>query len=233
MNVLFLRPQPAIRSLKYALGFRSVNAEIRLYHGYTSKTLTELYGYGDKYFDKFIKLDLKNLEEDIKEAVFRHHIDIIHSQNAPDFLTVSAIRALDDVPVIHDNQDAISLRKTPYYPDADVAKQLVDERIANTRCDAGIHVTEEMRTYIQEKYGSKRDVVFCNYVSESMIPTAFKDKLSEKDRKVHIVYEGTLASLEGDHYERARAFNIRSTASIPSRKSIPLRDFMCLISSKP
>ena len=138
--------------------------------------------------------------------MFSHHIDIIHSQNAPDFLTVSAIRAFDDVPVIHDNQDAISLRKTPYYPDADVAKQLVDERIANTRCDARIHVTNELCAYTQQKYGSKNDVVFCNYVSESMMPTVFKDKLSEKDRRVHIIYEGTLASLEGDHYDLRKIF---------------------------
>jgi glycosyltransferase involved in cell wall biosynthesis len=192
--------------LKYALGFRSIDADIRLYHGYTSKTLTELYGYGDEYFEAFIKLDLKNLEDDIQEAVFNHHIDIIHSQNAPDFLTVSAIKAFDDVPIVHDNQDAISLRKTPYYPSADVAQQLVDERIANEDCDARIHVTDEMRTYTQEKYGSKRDVVFRNYVSESMVPTVFKDKLSEKDGKMHIVYEGTLASLEGDHYDLRKIF---------------------------
>jgi glycosyltransferase involved in cell wall biosynthesis len=206
INVLFLRPQPAIRSLKYALGFRSINAEIRLYHGYTSKTLTELYGYGDEYFEKFIKLDLKNLEEDIKEAVSKYNISLIHSQNAPDFLTVSAIIALNDVPIIHGNQDTISLRETPYYPGADVEKQLVDERVANEDCDARIHVTEEMRTYINEKYGSKRDVVFCNYVSDSMMPTSFKEKLSEKDKKVHIVYEGTLASLEGDHYDLQQIF---------------------------
>jgi len=206
MNVLFLRPQPAIRSLKFALGFRSIDADLRLYHGYTSKTVTEFYGYGDEYFEGFIKLDLNNLEDDIQEAVFRNHIDVIHSQNAPDFLTVSAIKAFDDVPVIHDNQDAISLRKTPYYLGADVVQQLVDERTANTGCDARIHVTAEMKTYIREKYGSKKDVVFCNYVSESMMPPVFKDKLSDKDGQVHIVYEGTLASLAGDHYDLRKIF---------------------------
>lgn len=148
MNVLFLRPQPAIRSLKYALGFRSVNAEIRLYHGYTSKTLTELYGHGDEYFEKLIKLDLKTLEEDITQITSKYNIDIIHSQNAPDFLTASAIRAVKDVPIIHDNQDAISLRETPYYLGSDVDKQLVDERVANEGCDARIHVTEELMRYI-------------------------------------------------------------------------------------
>jgi glycosyltransferase involved in cell wall biosynthesis len=206
MNVLFLRPQPAIRSLKYALGFNSVGADIRILHGYTSRTLAELYGHGDECFEKFIKLDPKHLEEAIREIVLSYHIDLIHSQNAPDFLTVAAIRSVDDVPIIHDNQDTISLRETPYYPGADVEKQLVDERMANEGCDARIHVTAEMMAYIQETYGMKRDVVFGNYVSESMMPTFFKEKLSERGGEVHIVYEGTLASLEGDHYDLRKIF---------------------------
>lgn len=207
MNVLFLRPQPAIRSLKYALAFRSVHADICIYHCYTRKTLTELYGYGDIYFEKLIKLDLKNLEKDLKDIVDRYHIDLIHSQNAPDFLTVSAIRAVENMPIIHENQDSISLQETPYSPDANVEKQLVDERIANECCDARINVTNELSMYIQKKYGLKKDVVFYNYTSESMIPTSFKDKLSKKDGEVHIVYEGTLASIEGDHYDLREIFN--------------------------
>jgi len=163
--------------------------------------LTELYGYGDKYFEKFIKLDMNYLKAGIKKIVDRYHIDLIHSQNAPDFLTVSAIRAVKDVPIIHDNQDAISLRKTPYYPGADMDEQLKDEQIANECCDARIHVTDELKAYVQKKYGRKRDVVFYNYVSESLMPSFFKEKLSDKDGEVHIVYEGTLASFQGDHYD--------------------------------
>jgi hypothetical protein len=52
------------------------------------------------------------------------------------------------VPIIHDNQDAISLRETPYYPGADVEKQLVNERMANEGFCVRIHVTEEMMAYI-------------------------------------------------------------------------------------
>jgi len=33
------------------------------------------------------------------------------------------------------------------------------------------------------------------------MPSSFKEKLSDKDGQVHIVYEGTLASLRGDHYD--------------------------------
>lgn len=151
-------------------------------------------------------MDPKNLEKSIKELVDGYQIDLIHSQNAPDFLTVAAIQAVKDVPIIHDNQDAISLRKTPYYLGADMNKQLNDEQIANECCDARIHVTEELKAYIDEKYGRKTDIVFYNYVSESLMPSSFKEKLSDKDGEVHIVYEGTLASLQGDHYDLKSIF---------------------------
>jgi glycosyltransferase involved in cell wall biosynthesis len=80
------------------------------------------------------------------------------------------------------------------------------ERIANEQCSARIHVTEEILEYIWDKYGPKRDLVFYNYITESMIPTNFKEKLSHKDGEVHIVYEGTLASFDGDHYDLKEIF---------------------------
>ncbi len=210
MNILFLRPQPGIRSLKYAMAFKNAEFDVDIIHGYTCKTLTEYYGYGDEYFKKFVKLDLKNLERDIRRVVDRYQIHLVHSQNAPDYLTISAIRAVDDVPIIHENQDAISLRKTPYspggYPGSDRESQLLNERIANEQCDARIHVSEELREYIQRKYGSMKDLVFYNYASMQMLPSSFEEKLSKEDGQVHIVYEGTLASFDGDHYDLTEIF---------------------------
>jgi len=210
MNILFLRPQPGIRSLKYALAFNSIGFNVDIIHGYVCKTLTEYYGYGDEYFKKFVKLDLENLEKDIRRVIKRYHIDLIHSHNAPDYLTVVAIRAADNIPIIHENQDVISLRKTPYSPGSfsgsDKESLLLNERIANEQCNARIHVTEEVGEYICEKYGSKRDIVFYNYMSESMMPASFKEKLSKKDGNVHIVYEGSLSSFDGDHYDLAEIF---------------------------
>jgi hypothetical protein len=82
----------------------------------------------------------------------------------------------------------------------------MNERIANEQCDARIHVTEELMEYIWRKYGSKRDLVFYNYMSESMMPKSFKEKLSKKDCYIHIVYEGSLSSFIGDHYDLAKIF---------------------------
>lgn len=206
MNVLFLRPQPAIRSIKYALAFKTVKENINIYHAYTGKTLNELYGYGDEHFIKMIKLDSRNLQKDLQQIVKDYKIHLIHSQNAPDFLTRKVIETVPNIPTIHENQDSISLRKTPYNPGAHIPTQLIDEKISNEECDARIHVSNELYKYIRNRYGPKPEIIFPNYISESLIPRSLKEKLSKSDRQLHIVYEGTLASYRGDHYDLREIF---------------------------
>jgi len=206
LRVLFLRPQPAIRSLKYVLAFNNVNAGIEPYHAYTAKTLTQLYGYGDECFKKFVRLDSRRPGEQLKRLVEDLSIELIHSQNAPDTLTRVAIEDADEIPIIHENQDAISLRQTPYTPEGSLDEQLVDERFANKMCDARIHVSQGLLECIRSKYGAKKEIVFHNYVSRSMVPPSCKRKLSETDGKTHIVYEGTLSNFPGDHYDLKEIF---------------------------
>lgn len=205
--MLFLRPQPAIRSLKYVLAFRNVNARIEPYHAYTAKTLAQIYGCGDEYFKKFVRLDSRRLGEELKRLVEDLSVELIHSQNAPDTLTRVAIEVIDEIPVIHENQDTISLRRTPYTPESNLDEELVDERIANQMCDARIHVSQGLLEYIGRKYGAKKEIVFHNYASRSLLPRSRKRKLSETDGKIHIVYEGTLSSFPGDHYDLKEIFN--------------------------
>jgi glycosyltransferase involved in cell wall biosynthesis len=204
--VLFLRPQPAIRSLKYVLAFKNVDAGIEPYHAYTAKTLTQLYGYGDEFFKKSVRLDLRRLGQQLKRLIDDLSIELIHSQNAPDALTRAATEVAGQIPLIHENQDAISLRRTPYTPEGRLDEQLVDERIANERCDARIHVSQGLLEYVRSKYGAKKEIVFHNYVSRSLVPPSCKRKLSETDGKIHIVYEGTLSSFPDDHYDLKEIF---------------------------
>jgi len=204
--VLFLRPQPAIRSLKYVLAFNNVNAGIEPYHAYTARTLTQLYGYGDECFRKFVRLDSTRLGKELERLLEDLSIDLIHSQNAPDTLTRVATEVADRIPIIHENQDTISLRRTPYTPEGNLGEQLVDERIANQICDARIHVSQGLLDYIRRKYGSKKEIVFHNYVSRSLVPPSSKRKLSDIDGRIHIVYEGTLSSFPGDHYDLKEIF---------------------------
>ena len=62
MRVMFLQPQPCIRALKIARGLKEASGEkISIVLGFLEKTLTEIYGYGDEYFDEVIRLDSEDL----------------------------------------------------------------------------------------------------------------------------------------------------------------------------
>jgi glycosyltransferase involved in cell wall biosynthesis len=202
LKVLFLQPQPCIRALKYAKGLRWVLGDkVELIFGYVYYTLNKLYGYGDEFFNSFERLSMEDLEGSIRKLVEKHNPHLIHSHNAPDFLTIAAIEAVEgSIPVIHDCHEALSLRTTGYYLDDDEKKIFEvyprEERIAVERSDARIYVSEGMREYMQRRYevDVERDLVFHSYVSKSVVPKKSKPKLSEKDGKVHIVYIGTLTS---------------------------------------
>jgi len=205
MRLLFLQPQPCIRALKLAKGLKgALGEDVSLVFGYLDRTLTELYGYGDEFFDEFVKLS--NPQKSISELAKRYKPDIIHSHNAPDFLTVSAINAVDDIPVIHDTHDALTMRKMGYYAGDDEARiqeYADEEKIANEESDGRLYVTEGVGDYIRKRYTvDESDLVFRNYVSEDMMPRYLTDKFSDKDGEIHIVYAGTITSqIEGHHYD--------------------------------
>ena len=213
MIVLFLEHQPCIRALKYAQGFKNkFGDEIEVFFAYLGRTLTEFYGYGDELFKEFIKLDRKDPGRDVKDAVRDYDIDLIHSHNAPDFLTESAIKSAISVPIIHDNHDVLSLRKTRYgiaSVDPEDLKTLETERFVNEQSDGRIYVSEGLNHYVQQKYNvdHSMDLVFPNYLSRLYIPTRLRAKLSEKDGQTHIVYEGTVDSqISGSHYDLMSIF---------------------------
>jgi len=142
----------------------------------------------------------------ISELVERYKPDIIHSHNAPDFLTVSAINAVDDIPIIHDTHDALTMRKMGYYVGDDeerIKEYAEEEKIANEESDGRLYVTEGVGDYIRKRYAvDESDLVFRNYVSEDMMPWDLTDKFSDKDGEIHIVYAGTITSqIAGHHYD--------------------------------
>ncbi|MBL7074287.1 glycosyltransferase [candidate division KSB1 bacterium] len=214
MNVLFLQEQPCIRALKYAHGLKKYGKKLRLFFGFCGKTLSELYGHGDELFLEWIKLDGVP-EEAIPDIIKGLRIDLIHSQNAPDDLTVASIRSLGNgFPIIHDIHDLISIRNTPYDDGIDrinphhqhVWKQ---ERTAIEQSRGIIAVSEEIISIVRQKYNldSPKVLVFPNLVSEDMIPGFLKPKLSEMYGGTHIVYEGHLDNHNrGGHYDLLEIF---------------------------
>jgi len=115
--------------------------------------------------------------------------------------------------VIHDCHEALTLRETGYYASDDEETIRItyprQEKIANERSDGRIYVTEGVRDYIQQRYDvdPSRDMVFYSYVSESIVPSQLRRKISEKDGETHIVYIGTVTSrIKDSHYDLREIF---------------------------
>ena len=174
-RILFLEPQPCIRALKLAYGLKwLLGKEISLIFGHQGKTLTEFYGYGDEFFDEFRLLSKDNPEKSISELVKRYKPDIIHSHNAPDFLTLAALNSVKDTPIIHDTHDALTMRKTRYSLTDDEEKMnqyAVEEKIANEESNGRIYITKGVQDYIRGQYSvnSGSEIVFNNYVVKTFL----------------------------------------------------------------
>lgn len=212
-RILFIEPQPCIRALKLAYGLKwLLGEEISLVFGHQGKTLTEFYGYGDEFFDEFVLLSKEEPEKSISELVKRYNPDIIHSHNAPDYLTLAALNSVKGTPIIHDTHDALTMRKTPYnLTDGEdrVNQYAVEEKVANEKSQGRIYITKGVRDYLRNLYSldSGSEIIFNNYVPKAIIPQKLEKKLSSTDGETHIVYAGTITSqTEGHHYDLREIF---------------------------
>lgn len=214
MRILFLQEQPCIRSLKYAVGLKSYESNVKLTFGYCGLTLNDFYGYGDELFDAWHKIN-GDVEREIISIVKRVKPDLIHCHNARDALTVASISLFKGViPIVHDIHDLLSLRNTQYDDGLErdnVTPERIrqEEEIALERSDGVIAVSEAILKIAGKKYNldQKESLVFPNYVVKDMIPTVLKPKLSRSDGMIHLVYEGHLDShRSGGHYDLFRIF---------------------------
>ncbi|MFB0551046.1 MAG: glycosyltransferase family 4 protein [Nitrososphaeria archaeon] len=212
MKILFLQPQPCIRSLKYAQALkRRLRNKISLVLGYTRRSLRPLYGYGDEFFRSTLHIDPTRRHHALRRILRKHKPDLIHSHNAPDFLTIAAIKTANGIPVIHDVHELLSLHNTGYYVGDGRDKLLryrAEERRANEESDGCVFASEGIRRYIEAEYeiNHKPLLVFPNLMSETMMPKQFPRKLSSVDGQVHIVYVGTVTSVKGSHYNFMEIF---------------------------
>ena len=190
MNLLFIQPQPCIRALKYAQGLKKRYSP-KITFAYAKTTLNELYGQGDELFDRWIKIK-GDPQESLQESLSSLPIDLIHSHNAPDYLTIAAIEAVKSL---------VSVRTTPY-EGKDISSLLADEKIALSQSDGVIFVSSAMEESVRKKYGEipANRLIFPNYLPESLVPEKIKTK-ARNDGEIHIVYEGTLDSGTGSHYD--------------------------------
>jgi glycosyltransferase involved in cell wall biosynthesis len=204
---LFLQRQPCIRTLKYAIGLRNVfGNKISVSLAHTGHNLTALYGYGEEYFENVLRKSGGTVNSFASRAVKETRPNIIHSHNAPDYLTIAATKVAKGIPVIHDTHEALSAHHSGYFSSDSMrtlSRYACEEKAANELSNARIYATDGIRTYLQRRYHINRDndLVFPNYVSRHYVPRSFSKKLSETDQQVHIAYIGSITSLiKASHY---------------------------------
>lgn len=207
MRVLFLQRQPCMRALKYAVGLRRAEPELRLWFAYQGRTLGELYGSGDELFEEWLPLGL-DPGPGLARAVARVRPDVVHSHNLPDELTVAAQREVDGrVPLIHDVHDLQSLRATPYedgFPEP--ADPIALERAAVEGSDGLLTVSDELIGEIGARYRMPRSrLAFANYALRRDLPPTLPPPERPLGRRPRIVYQGTLAT-NGGHYDLREVF---------------------------
>jgi len=177
LNILFVQEAPCIRNYKMATALRSRGHRISL--AYTKARLSQMYkGLSDDVYDENIHISNFRQLWDISR-----HYDIVHCHNEPDILTVAALAG--EAPVIHDTHDLISLRAN-----GDLNLSYF-EGVANRGATGRVYTTPYQMEEAQKLYGvNGPSLVLYNYVSESDLPKNSLPKLSARDGKVHIVYEG-------------------------------------------
>jgi hypothetical protein len=206
MRVLFLHQQPCMRALKYAVGFRSVRAQLELGFAYRGRTLSEFYGGGDELFDNWWRIG-PDLGPDLRQVIDDWEPDLIHSHNLPDLLTVLALEVTEGrVPVIYDVHDMHSLRHTPYedgFPDPGEPEPL--ERGATEGSAALITVSDELLGELADRYElPDRSRVFPNYALARDLPV-LPPPGRPTGEPPRLVYQGTL-SCSGGHYDLREIF---------------------------
>lgn len=206
-RLLFLQPQPCIRTLKYAKALKHVlGSKIWISLAHMGQDLSALYGYGEEYFDNISRKKGESLASFASKAIDEARPDIIHSHNAPDCLTIAAHGVNGNIPVVHDTHEVLSLHHSGYFSsdnEESLSRYASEEKAANERSDGRVYASHGICKYIQRRYqvDTDNDLVFRNYVSRRYLPVSSEKKLSESDGEIHIAYVGCVTSLlKESHY---------------------------------
>ena len=207
LSLLFLQPQPCIRTLNYAKALKHVlDSKICISLAHTGQELRTLYGYGEEYFDNVSIRKGESHASFVSKAIEEASPDIIHSHNAPDYLTIAANKVSRGIPVVHDTHEVLSLHHSGFSSsdnEESLSRYALEEKAANEGSDARVYASHGIRRYVQARYqvNTDNDLVFRNYVSRSYLPKFPGKKLSENDGEIHIAYVGCITSLlRESHY---------------------------------
>lgn len=113
--------------------------------------------------------------------------DLLHVSNERDFLC--ALCCTTNKPVVHDCHDIASIEFDISSPETAL------EYLANRQSNGRIYVSQGMLTHIMRQLGRGSHapiLVLGNLMTEDLSPSTYLEKLSERDGRIHCVYEGGL-----------------------------------------
>ena len=125
----------------------------------------------------------------MRKLIAQTDADIIHTHNEPDFMPMKIISGNFGIPVIYDQHDFLSAKKT-------IKPSLLKyEKYCNENNDGAIYVTEQYKSLVSEKYSiNPLNINLPNYGSLDTITTknSMLSKLSKKTKDTHLVYIGAI-----------------------------------------
>lgn len=207
LNVLFVQDSsPCIRNIKYAEALQQHGVNVHLLHRNNSPD--QAYGRGNNFYASITRFRsrlffLRTLARLLRER----RIDLIHYHNQPDRLGARIIKARLGLPFVFDCHDFMSFKHNLNKREKEA------ERCCNEDSDALIYPAAEYLNEAMHYYRmASRRLVFGNYYPASLLlnPRDFLPKLSDRDGKLHLVYQGRLAEKRSDHrylVEALRAFD--------------------------
>lgn len=126
--------------------------------------------------------------DELVDFVNNSEFDLVHSSSEPEFLT--AILTYSNKVVIHECHDLRSETA------AMSPNELAMEYLSHTRADGVIYPTKALRNNALLKFGKpkERTYVIENFISKELIPIHRLEKMSDRDGKIHAVYEGGIVA---------------------------------------
>jgi hypothetical protein len=178
LSVLFVQNCPCIRTKRMAKLLKSNGCFTAI--AYTVN-ISKPY---DDCFDETYPIYSYN---DLIEFVNNSDFDVVHSSNEPDNLT--NILLTTNKKIIHDTHDMMSIRSVVDY------NAMTVEYIANTKSAGLMYPTEGICNIAKEKFNINLSKTFGieNMLYKEIEITNKQLKLSEKDGKIHCVYEGGIS----------------------------------------
>ncbi|MEW6443349.1 MAG: glycosyltransferase [bacterium] len=175
LRILFLQQSPCIRNYKYAYALKRRGHRVTL--AYIERPLSERYALSDDVYERSVAIrDFRDFWQ-LSEG-----FDLIHSHNEPDTYTVLA--AGSSVPTIHDTHDLMSLG-----PETGHVVNRILECLANKLCTGRVSVSPYLVGQVKGLYGGHDGLTVYNFAVLEK-PLSKLPKLSERDGRIHIVYEG-------------------------------------------